>query len=186
MDRLVAGARAASERPGAPGHSARRERSAGRGHPEGQGPACRQGRANRQGRDGGNRRGRHCPRTFRIGGRRAGRRARRRRRGAPRAGAPHLARPPEEPPSGERYRVAGRSPGSRVVAPAPAFPALHGAGPVAWWGCRSPLTVAGAAPDSIRVGTSPASRLSPTARHGPRAGNLDSADKSRRASPCQV
>ncbi len=56
---------------------------------------------------------------------------------------------PEEPLSEERYRVGGRSPGSRVVTSVPAPSRCSGEAPVArLWDHRSPLTVAGAAPDS--------------------------------------
>ena len=59
-----------------------------------------------------------------------------------------LARPPEEPPSEERYHVGGRSPGSRVNTSAPTFPAPVQGASGTKWNRRSPLTVAGAAPDS--------------------------------------
>ena len=55
--------------------------------------------------------------------------------------------PPEEPPSEERFGVAGRSPGLRVVAVVPAFPRLCAGRSDTNWNHRSPLTVAGAAPD---------------------------------------
>ena len=55
--------------------------------------------------------------------------------------------PPEEPPSEERYRVGGRYPGSRVNAVVPAFPGSSQEPSDTKWNRRSPLTVAGAAPD---------------------------------------
>jgi hypothetical protein len=57
--------------------------------------------------------------------------------------------PPEEPPSEEHYHAEGRSPGSRVIASVPAFPALLHSASDTKWDFRSPLTVAGAAPDSV-------------------------------------
>ena len=57
--------------------------------------------------------------------------------------------PPEEPPSEERYGAEGRSPGSRVIAMVPAFPAGLRPASDTNWNRRSPLTVAGAAPDSV-------------------------------------
>ena len=78
--------------------------------------------------------------------------------------------PPEEPPSEERYAVEGRSPGLRVIAMAPAFPSLVQKLSDTKWSHHSPLTVAGAAPDSARRAP-PASRLSPAVM--PEAGNLD-------------
>ena len=78
--------------------------------------------------------------------------------------------PPEEPPSEERYAVEGRSPGLRVIAMAPAFPSLVQKLSDTKWSHHSPLTVAGAAPDSAQRAP-PASRLSPAVM--PEAGNLD-------------
>jgi len=60
--------------------------------------------------------------------------------------------PPEEPPSEERYGAEGRSPGLRVIAVVPAFPGLVQKPSDAKWNRHSPLTVAGAAPDSAPKG----------------------------------
>jgi len=51
------------------------------------------------------------------------------------------------------YGAEGRSPGLRVVAAAPAFPSLLRKLSDTKWNRRSPLTVAGAAPDSAQKGT---------------------------------
>jgi len=56
--------------------------------------------------------------------------------------------PSEEPPSEESYGAEGRSPGLRVIAVVPAFPGFLQKPSDAKWNRRSPLTVAGAAPDS--------------------------------------
>lgn len=61
--------------------------------------------------------------------------------------------PPEEPPSEERYGAEGRSPGSRVIAVVPTFPSLVRKLSGTKWNRHSPLTVAGAAPDSAQKGT---------------------------------
>ena len=61
--------------------------------------------------------------------------------------------PPEEPPSEERYSAEGRSPGLRVNATVPAFPSFLQKPSDTKWNRYSPLTVAGAAPDSAQKGT---------------------------------
>ncbi len=61
--------------------------------------------------------------------------------------------PPEEPPSEERFGAEGRSPGLRVIAVVPAFPSFVQKPSDTKWNRRSPLTVAGAAPDSAQKGT---------------------------------
>lgn len=78
--------------------------------------------------------------------------------------------PPEEPPSEERYGAEGMSPGSRVIAAVPAFPSLVLKLSDTKWNHHSPLTGAGAAPDSALKGTT-GFHLSPAVI--PEAGNLD-------------
>jgi len=72
---------------------------------------------------------------------------------APRHEACFKRDPPEEPPSEERYSAEGRSPGLRVNAAVPAFPSFLQKPSDTKWNRYSPLTVAGAAPDSAPKGT---------------------------------
>jgi hypothetical protein len=93
-----------------------------------------------------------------------------------------FARPPEEPPSEERYHVAGRSPGLRVNATVPAFPAPLGVKPR-----LAPVTHSETAArrSQLRgqrrtppIQVPPASRLSPVAQTmKPGTGNLDTINK---------
>lgn len=72
--------------------------------------------------------------------------------------------PPEEPPSEEQHCAEGRSPGSRVNAVVPAFPSFVQKLSDTKWNRYSPLTVAGAAPDSAQKGRHRLPVLAPPSR----------------------